>query len=179
MKYIAFDIETTGLDPKKHQVLEMAAVLETEDKNIPVKELPLWHVTFKFDTVCIDPELVEMHKDLLTGVRKGTTKHYRNLPAMFAEDSFREWLGVDKYQIHTKNFAGKNLQGFDFRFVPWVQRYAHRRVLDPAILYAELGDVVLPNLVECKKRAGLSEHVSHSAVDDARDIVRLLRAKGL
>jgi hypothetical protein len=80
------------------------------------------------------------------------------------------------------NVAGKNVGSFDIPFlqaksmIPSEVRIRHR-VLDPAILYSQEGDTALPDLKTCKERAGFGDVVSHDALDDALDVIRLLRKK--
>ena len=77
--------------------------------------------------------------------------------------------------------AGKNYSSFDDKFLSrlsgwedWVR--LHRRVLDPGSLYFDPTiDDQLPNLAECKRRANLSENVSHTALEDAWDVCQLIR----
>lgn len=77
--------------------------------------------------------------------------------------------------------AGKNFESFDLKFLErlprWKQYFKVRsRVLDPAILFVDWkNDKSLPSLSACKERAGLDSHVSHNAVEDALDVVALLR----
>lgn len=79
------------------------------------------------------------------------------------------------------NAAGKNFGSFDQKFLErlprWKQIFRIRnRILDPAILYVDWkGDESLPGLSKCKERAGLNSHVTHNAIDDALDVVVLLR----
>ena len=76
--------------------------------------------------------------------------------------------------------AGKNYSGFDKRFLEKLEgwntiKFSHR-VIDPSILYMDWdNDTELPNLDECLKRANINKTVSHNALDDAMDIVNLLR----
>ena len=53
------------------------------------------------------------------------------------------------------------------------------RVIDVGNLYIDFkNDDSIPNLEECKKRAGIENTtVSHKAVEDARDVVLTLREK--
>jgi hypothetical protein len=52
----------------------------------------------------------------------------------------------------------------------------NRRVLDPAQFYINwTKDIELPNLSTCKQRAGLDSNVSHNAIEDAWDVIMLLR----
>lgn len=40
MKYVSIDIETTGLDREKHQVLEVGAIIEDTNNPLPFDEIP-------------------------------------------------------------------------------------------------------------------------------------------
>lgn len=77
--------------------------------------------------------------------------------------------------------AGKNFGTFDKLFLERLPRWKqlikiNQRVLDPSILFVNWkDDEALPNLSLCKKRAGFDEHVSHNALEDAWDVVELLR----
>jgi len=79
------------------------------------------------------------------------------------------------------NCAGKNFAGFDKKFLEklprWKQVFSIRsRVLDPGILFVDwINDESVPGLYECKKRAGIYGVVTHNAVEDAMDVVMLLR----
>lgn len=79
------------------------------------------------------------------------------------------------------NCAGKNFAGFDKKFLEklprWKQVFSIRsRVLDPGILFVDwINDESVPSLDECKKRAGIEGVVTHNAVEDAMDVVMLLR----
>jgi len=79
--------------------------------------------------------------------------------------------------------AGKNFAGFDKKFLEllprWKQVFSIRsRVLDPGILFVDWkNDESVPSLFECKQRAGIEGIVTHNAVEDAMDVVMLLRTK--
>lgn len=97
-------------------------------------------------------------------------------------------IGDIAYPILTSNMnktylncAGKNFAGFDKKFLEklprWKQVFSIRsRVLDPGILFVDwINDESVPSLDECKKRAGIDGVVTHNAVEDAMDVVMLLR----
>jgi oligoribonuclease len=97
-------------------------------------------------------------------------------------------IGGIAYPILTSNMnktylncAGKNFAGFDKKFLEklprWKQVFSIRsRVLDPGILFVDwINDESVPSLDECKKRAGIDGVVTHNAVEDAMDVVMLLR----
>lgn len=81
----------------------------------------------------------------------------------------------------TINVAGKNFATFDKLFLeqlPWWKKLIRirQRVLDPAILMVNWnGDESLPNLTTCKERAGVTGIVTHNALEDAWDVIEILR----
>jgi oligoribonuclease len=81
----------------------------------------------------------------------------------------------------TLNVAGKNFGTFDKLFLqqlPWWQKLirTRQRVLDPAILCVDwLNDETLPSLTTCKQRKGIEGIVTHNALEDAWDVIEVLR----
>ena len=81
----------------------------------------------------------------------------------------------------TLNVAGKNFGTFDKLFLmelPWWQKLirTRQRVLDPAILMVDwANDTSLPNLETCKFRADVQGIVTHNALEDAWDVIEVLR----
>lgn len=79
------------------------------------------------------------------------------------------------------NVAGKNFGTFDKLFLDklprWKQVFQVRnRIIDPAILFVDWkNDKSLPGLDKCKERAGFDDFVSHNALEDAIDVIKLLR----
>ena len=79
------------------------------------------------------------------------------------------------------NVAGKNFGTFDNVFLkklPWWQKLiiAKQRILDPAMLFLDWdNDEELPSLTICKDRAGVEGVVTHDALEDAMDVVEVLR----
>ena len=49
MKYVSIDIETTGLDPKLDQVLEMAAIVEDTEEKLKYSIAPKFRALFVYD----------------------------------------------------------------------------------------------------------------------------------
>lgn len=81
----------------------------------------------------------------------------------------------------TLNVAGKNFGTFDKLFLqelPWWQKLirTRQRVLDPAILCVDwLNDTSLPSLTTCKERMNVEGIVTHNALEDAWDVIEILR----
>lgn len=79
--------------------------------------------------------------------------------------------------------AGKNFGTFDrpklmrLNGMGACVRFNHR-ILDPAILFTDWeNDEKPPTLTECKQRAGIEGKVTHKAIEDAWDVVLLMRKK--
>jgi oligoribonuclease len=81
----------------------------------------------------------------------------------------------------TFSAAGKNFATFDKKFLEklprWQQCFKIRqRVIDPAILYVDWqNDETLPDLSTCKVRAYLPSIITHNALEDAWDVIQVLR----
>lgn len=79
--------------------------------------------------------------------------------------------------------AGKNFGTFDKLFIEklprWQQVFKIRqRIIDPTILFTDwINDEALPNLTTCKKRAKTGGEVTHDAIDDAWDVIELMRTQ--
>jgi oligoribonuclease len=186
MRYLSIDLETTGSDPLTCQIIEFAAVLEdTEKPEVPVEELPYLRLAVHYEILCGNVAALAMNARLLQEIADAEQKN--NLPADHCQASevlprFAEFL--DAQQVNRKRAllaAGKNFASFDLPFIHNLPGYGEllkisNAVIDPALLYLDWHhDRKLPNMSTCKERAGLSDIVSHQALDDARDVVRLLR----
>jgi hypothetical protein len=79
------------------------------------------------------------------------------------------------------NVAGKNFGTFDKLFLeklPWWKKLIQpkQRFLDPAILCCDwVNDESLPSLNQCKSRLNIKGEVSHNALEDAWDVIQVLR----
>lgn len=233
MKYLSIDLETTGLDPMKADVLEIAAVLDDLDvaplrvpvtvENLPYFRAVIYRPIYRTDAYC-----ASLHKKLWDEIKhidktriEGEGRYWgrwngqtlmEDLDISKAAEScgpltlyttpeyiigdLLEWLDPHRNLIADQDDkppkqdsitpAGKNFGAFDLQFLkalPIATEAGEKlpfkhRALDPGSLYYMPGDEMLPDLKECKKRAGLSDtDVSHTALDDARDVIRILRKK--
>ena len=79
------------------------------------------------------------------------------------------------------NVAGKNFGTFDKLFLeklPWWKKLIQprQRMIDPAVLCCDWNnDESLPSLNECKKRLDVKGLVTHNALEDAWDVIQVLR----
>lgn len=88
---------------------------------------------------------------------------------------------TSKMKKATITVAGKNFASFDKLFIEklprWKQAISIRsRVIDPAIFYTDWSiDNAPPSLAKCKERAGIKGIVTHDALEDAWDVIELMR----
>jgi hypothetical protein len=98
----------------------------------------------------------------------------------FLEPHFIEGPNLRMKKI-TINVAGKNFGMFDYNFIKHIPEIESvvgfsSRVLDPAILCVDWkNDFRLPGLNDCKQRHGIEGAVTHDALDDAWDVIQVLR----
>jgi hypothetical protein len=213
MKYISLDIETTGLDKDKNQVVEVGAVLDEIGSTTPIEELPKFRAVLLHDVLVSAVYCANLHRDLwveileaqqiysseikkdsfVVGVFGGREHTVYCKPKMF-ETLFHRWLGENFFSPFRAeetrnnsetikiNVAGKNPGTFDIPFLEALPGWRglvkfQRRVLDPASHCILPDDEHIPDLQECLKRCGLEGTVQHTAVDDAIDIIRVIRQR--
>lgn len=88
---------------------------------------------------------------------------------------------TSKMQRATITVAGKNFASFDKIFLEKLPRWKQvigirSRIIDPAIFYTDWSvDNAPPGLALCKERAGIEGIVTHNALEDAWDVILLLR----
>jgi DNA polymerase III epsilon subunit-like protein len=187
MRYVSIDIETTGLDPERCQILEIGAVIDDLADPKPLEELPRWVCTIGHQEIQGEPYALAMNAAILTRIFLMESPGVFLHPNSVAKE-FRAWLREHGYILHDTTgqvsivAAGKNFAAFDRRFLNrlpnWRQKIrVHHRCLDPVTLYTRPNDDVPPDTAECLRRAGIDAPVTHNALDDALLVVRLLRAK--
>lgn len=204
MRYFSLDIETTGLDENKHQIIELGGVVDDLENPKPIDELPEFHCYVTHDSYNVSEYCLGLHSD--TGIFKKLQMRPDDANFVPVEDAAREmgrflyqhFVPEDKLQPWhllgskkqapkvEKNLpvrviaAGKNFGAFDLQFIkqlPNLDRFVrfHHRILDPGSMYARLDDSQIPMLKECLERAGFDDDVPHHAVEDAKLVVKLIR----
>lgn len=189
MKYVAVDIESTGLDYNKHSIIEFAAVIDDLKDPQPLASLP------RFQCYVTSNKKRVWDRDTLNfGQTKEIAKKVLQQPPdyNYVDESllvhrFRDFLIEHGYEPSPKNnkvyltCAGKNFSTFDLRFIEKLpnyedQLYILHRVLDPTPFYLNYEkDDVLPNMEECLYRLGIKKEVAHTALEDTMDVVKLVR----
>lgn len=187
MNVLHLDIETTGLDFDRHQIVEIGMVYDTFDR--PINELSTFQFYVKHETYVIDPFCLKMHAQRWADIEKNGVKcgEVGDLIVKWLQTLNLTWtFEDDKTKSKTTlNLCGKNVAGFDYQFLRiagiWnnLRRngyHVRHRMLDIGSMYGKSTDDCLPDLSECCKRAGFSDtNVQHNAIDDCMMTVKLLR----
>jgi len=196
MKYISIDIETTGLSPEENQILQIGAVIEDTDQVKELNQLPTFNCIVEHNSYLGQAGAIHLNSKIfktLAELEKATLdkklaikREHNILPEKLVVQSFSMWLIANGFepnksgQIHI-TAAGKNFATFDKLFleklINWKSKIIVRqRILDPTCYFIDWkNDEVLPNLSLCKQRANLDSEVSHDALDDAFDVIKILR----
>ncbi len=148
---ISIDIETTGLDPDVHQILEFAAVLENGDT---------FQAVIKHENYVLSPYCLRLHKDLLPECEES------GIPIRELEYRFRIWLR--KHDINTPyHVVGANFGSFDGCFLKKVPNFPQwsYRVLEIGSLYF---DGTLPRKLKDIEQST----IPHRALPDAEAVMR-------
>jgi len=218
MRYTSIDIETTGLDPERNEILSIGIIIEDTEKKLTYNEVPKLHLAINHKEITGSLFAINMNRDLIDSIaryqdartqnQKDTIANEKGIKFVEKDDAVieiysflydNEMLGLfhDPQMQHlngklvpiltskTKpvslSVAGKNFGTFDKRFLEKLPRWQQairtkQRILDPAILFVDWkNDDSLPSLAECKKRAEIEGIVTHDALEDAWDVILLLR----
>ena len=188
MKYCSIDIETTGLIVDECDIVEFGAVLDdicgmlTPER---LSELPVFHCYFKKEYYQGSPYALSMHPKIFRRIaEKEEGYNYYNAEKFGYQ--FKKFLLANGYEEEDGrvyiNAAGKNFGAFDLQFLDRktdLNKHVkiRHRILDPGSMYMVVDDEVVPGTEECLRRANLDPNVTHKAVDDAFDVVKLIRYK--
>ena len=193
MKIVSIDLETTGCDYQTCDIIEFGAVLD--DLSLahppPLHALPSFHCYCPKDFYAGEPFALSMHSSIFRRIAERGLEENRNkfhyISSEKLGNAFKQFLLKNGHTTeHDKvviNAAGKNFAAFDLPFLKFRSDFLKHidirsRILDPGILFVRNSDESVPGMGECKRRAGLDDTVAHNAIDDALDVVALLR-KGM
>lgn len=192
MIYISCDLETTGLSSDSCSIIAFGAAIEDTSKKLPLDEIPTFH---RYLTKDIDdpraiiqgePFGLAMNKDILHAIATRNAD-VKIIEEDTLEDDFWCWLVENGMKADSKGvihitIAGKNFGSCDYQFIKklnWGERIVIRhRMIDAGTAMIDWEkDSVVPGLEKCKERAGYLRAVSHDAVEDSLDVIKVLRTK--
>jgi len=186
MHYVSIDLETTGTNSDRHQIIEFGAVIENTNKNTALEDLPRFKRIVKHPEYIGQAFALDLNARIFKELVHPTGAAQICKPEELAEE-FKSFLVNNGFDPDKKGYvrlvaAGKNFGNFDLQFLNNLPHWREHirisnKILDPAMYYIDFRqDDDLPSLEECKIRAGLEETtVTHDALDDALDVVKLLR----
>jgi hypothetical protein len=186
MRLVAADVESTGLDRDRCQVISFSLVVDELGSDVPPDRLPALNLWVRHPGgMWWEPVALGMHAAVVPDLVNPKVSSIGGVPVVRdgvevvkrVRDFFAGWPVEDGFVRPT--FAGKN-PGFDLAFL---RPYLHsagvkprHRAIDPAVWFLRDGDGAVPSLEECLARAGLEPSGLHTAWGDALDVVRLVRA---
>lgn len=195
LKYVSIDIETSGLDRQNDQVLEVGAIIEDTSKQLSFDEIPKYEAIIKYDRLSGSPYALNLNARIiriLKEIPRGENEKqdycilYNIIkPEDFAL-SFHTFLTSNGYDGNKKIkiiTAGKNFSSFDKPFLERMPNFTDyidmgHRSIDPAPIYIDfMNDTEIPSSDVCMERAEINDSVTHVAIEDAWDVIRLLRKK--
>ena len=223
MIYISVDVETTGLEKDRYQILSIGAILEDTTKKLSFEEIPKFHAAILHKEITGSPFALNMNKSIIEAIVQYQTAEDQDekndlvqMTGMhfYQEDQvvegFYRWLfdnGLidlnpllackmvklengksypalsSKMKPVTINVAGKNFASFDKHFLERLPRWQQvirirQRIIDPSVIFTNwTEDKAIPSLYECKQRAKIEGIVTHDALEDAWDVIQLLRTQ--
>jgi oligoribonuclease len=73
MKYLSIDLETTGLDPIKYQILTLSAILEDSTKKLGFEECPKLNIYILRDEITGSPFAINMNSKIIASISRYQT----------------------------------------------------------------------------------------------------------
>ena len=199
MIYCSIDIETSGVDLQNDQILEVGAVIEDTEKQLSFDEIPKFNAIINHKRLTgsvfglnMNVRIIEILKNIprnsetfekLDYIRKHNIVDLETLGLSFY--TFLSSNGIKETEHRDVKIivAGKNFGSFDKNFLEKIPsftkyiKFGHRSI-DPANFYIDFSsDTEIPSLDECMKRAEIRDTATHVALQDAWDVVRVLRKK--
>lgn len=223
MIYISVDVETTGLEKDRYQILSIGAILEDTTKKLGFEEIPKFHAAILHNEITGSPFAINMNSKIIEAVAQ-----YQNAEDQDEKNDLVQMTGMQFYQEDqvvegfyrwifdnglvdfdpllvdqmvkiengksypaltskmkpvTINVAGKNFASFDKHFLERLPRWkqvirVRQRIIDPSVIFTSWNeDKAIPSLYECKQRAKIQGIVTHDALEDAWDVIQLLRTQ--
>lgn len=182
--YVSIDIETTGLPWTWCQILEVGAVID--DWRSPLDQLPRFHCYIVHDRIVGEPYALSMNAAILKRIadrEKPENREYRFFTPAATVSGLRSFINTAFADLPDDTpvvAAGKNYARFDERFLNQLPGFSDikmlHRSIDPGMRYWDPRiDKVPPDTKTCLNRAGFDTDVKHDAINDALDVIRLIR----
>lgn len=183
MRFVSIDIETLGTDPDTCDAIEFGAVVDLGFGMEP-ELMPTFHAYLTTPTGLYrgQPYAMSMHSEILRRIAV-REPGYRYLDQQALDEAFWNWCHLTGLLQDAEKItiAGKNFGSFDLQFLRRIGFGTHTQYnhafLDPGTSYTLDSDIKPADTAKCLERAGFDPNVPHTAVEDARNVIRLIRHK--
>jgi oligoribonuclease (3'-5' exoribonuclease) len=173
--YISIDIETTGLDTERHQVLEIGAVYNQQ--GVDVMDCQCFQVLVDPGEIVGTPYALNMNARITARLAKGEGD-----PPIVAMRKLMVWVaGIkDRLGIERFHLIGKGIGKFDYQFLKripgWEESYfSHRHLEVGSIFSTPEGISGQSDLLSAVAAEAKIEGSPHEALYDARVSLELAR----
>ena len=167
-RIVWIDCEMTGLDPQKHVIVEIAALVTEAELNILGNGVDVVVHASEIDLAQMDDVVTEMHNS------SGLTEEIResavdvNEAERIVLDYIREWVPNARQAPLAGNSIASD-RGFIRRYMPELEDFLHYRMIDVSSL-KELARRWYPRVYFGQPEKGMS----HRALADIRESIREL-----
>ena len=167
-RIVWIDCEMTGLDPQKHVIVEIAALVTDADLNILGEGVDVVVHASETDLAQMDAYVTDMHNS------SGLTEEIResavdvNEAERIVLDYIREWVPNARQAPLAGNSIASD-RGFIRRYMPDLEDFLHYRMIDVSSL-KELARRWYPRVYFGQPEKGMS----HRALADIRESIREL-----
>lgn len=124
-----------------------------------------------------EPKALEMNAEIIRMIQ---CKQVPSVPVSEVVPMVSGWLKSHGYYRSGFTPCGKNVAGFDFKFLESIPGWGYpaikrkHRCLDVGSLMLRPDDDHVPDLAECKLRANVPGRVTHRAIDDCEDCISIV-----
>lgn len=167
-RIVWIDCEMTGLDPQKHVIVEIAALVTDAELNILGEGVDVVVHASEIDLAQMDDVVTEMHNSSgLTGEIRESAVDV-NEAERIVLDYIREWVPTARQAPLAGNSIASD-RGFIRRYMPELEEFLHYRMIDVSSL-KELARRWYPRVYFGQPEKGMS----HRALADIRESIREL-----
>lgn len=167
-RIVWIDCEMTGLDPNRHVIVEIAALVTDAQLNILGDGVDIVVHASETELAQMDSFVTEMHASsgLTDEIRRSTVDVYE--AERMVLDYIRQWVPAERQAPLAGNSIASD-RGFINRYMPELDQFLHYRMIDVSSL-KELARRWYPRVYFGQPEKGMS----HRALADIRESIREL-----
>ena len=190
LKYVSIDIETTGIDRQKDDVIEITAKIDDLSNIKPVNELPRFHCYVVKERYSGCAWAFAEHQRIFDAIRNNHPDCIDEENVAHALYNFicdnKGYIGYMEKDLYDNTCdiivlpAGKNFASFDLHFLYRLPFFVGKigfptRAIDVGNMYLRPTDIKPPSLTDCAKRMNLNMVVNHTSDNEVDMVIHLVR----